>query len=80
LPNGLTKPLLQIDLPHGLDGHDLTGHVTALRQLPLASTCSGTFEVEGIDYQPADGTLRVIVMSPGICVVFDSKTWRLRQQ
>jgi hypothetical protein len=26
-----------------------------------------------------DGTLRVIVMSPGICVVFDSKTWRFRK-
>jgi hypothetical protein len=27
----------------------------------------------------ATGTLRAIVMSPGICVVLDSKSWRLRQ-
>ncbi|MER7283621.1 hypothetical protein ABT369_55295 [Dactylosporangium sp. NPDC000244] len=76
---GITKPLLRIDLARAPDGTDLTGHVTALRQLPLSSACSGSFEVEGIDYQAADGTLRVIVMSPSVCVVFDSKTWRLKQ-
>jgi len=47
--------------------------------LPLTSACSGTFEAEGIDYQQSDGTLRVIVMSPSVCVVFDSKTWRFKQ-
>lgn len=76
---GIAKPLLQVDLARTPDGADVTGHVTALRQLPLSSACSGTFEVEGIDYQPSDGTLRVIVMSPGVCVVFDSKTWRFAQ-
>jgi hypothetical protein len=76
---GLTKPLLQIDLARAPDGAGVTGHVTALRQLPLSSACSGTFEAEGIDYQPADGTLRVIVMSPSVCVVLDSKTWRFHQ-
>jgi hypothetical protein len=77
---GITKPLLQIDLSHPLDGTDVTGRVTALRQLPTVSACTGAFEVEGIDYQPADGTLRVIVMSPGACVVVDSKTWRFVQR
>jgi len=42
-------------------------------------SCSGTFEVEGIDYDRRDGTLRVIVMSPSICVLFDSVTWRLQR-
>jgi hypothetical protein len=76
---GITKPLLRVDLARSPDGSDVDGHVTALRELPLTSACSGSFEVEGIDYQAGDGTLRVIVMSPGVCVLFDSKTWRLRQ-
>ncbi|MCQ9130464.1 MULTISPECIES: hypothetical protein [Streptomyces] len=74
---GITKPLLQIDLsaqPNG--GSDVTGHVTALRQLPLRSSCSGSFEVEGVDYDRRSGTLRVIVVSPGFCVLTDSKTYR----
>ncbi|WP_030926925.1 hypothetical protein [Streptomyces sp. NRRL S-646] len=74
---GMTKPLLQVDLsarPNGTS--DVSGHVTALRQLPLRSSCSGTFEVEGIDYDRRTGTLRVIVVSPGFCVLTDSKTYR----
>lgn len=74
---GLTKPLLQIDLtapPNGTT--DVTGQVTALRQLPLRSGCSGSFEAEGIDYDRRTGTLRVIVVSPGFCVLTDSKTYR----
>ncbi|WLW57524.1 hypothetical protein [Streptomyces sp. YU58] len=74
---GLTKPLLRIDLSAEPNGTaDVTGHVTALRQLPLRSSCSGTFEAEGIDYDRRTGTLRVIVLSPGICVLTDSKTYR----
>ncbi|WP_020126085.1 hypothetical protein [Streptomyces sp. 303MFCol5.2] len=74
---GITKPLLRVDLsaePNGTS--DVTGHVTALRQLPLRSSCSGTFEAEGIDYDRRSGTLRVIVVSPGFCVLTDSKTYR----
>ena len=73
---GITKPLLQIDLsaqPNGAS--DVTGHVTALRQLPLRSSCSGSFEAEGVDYDRRSGTLRVIVVSPGFCVLTDSKTY-----
>ncbi|MFE3035078.1 hypothetical protein ACFXKY_25950 [Streptomyces canus] len=74
---GYTKPLLQIDLSAAPTGSaNVTGHVTALRQLPLRSGCSGTFEVEGIDYDRRTGTLRVIVISPGFCVLTDSKTYR----
>ncbi|MFE7271349.1 hypothetical protein [Streptomyces sp. NPDC057623] len=73
---GVTKPLLQIDLSAEPGATDVTGHVTALRQLPLRSSCSGDFETEGIDYDRRTGTLRVIVVSPGFCVLTDSKTYR----
>ncbi|MEU3340772.1 hypothetical protein ACWCQ1_04125 [Streptomyces sp. NPDC002144] len=77
---GITKPLLQVDLSAAPNGtSDVLGHVTALRQLPLRSGCSGTFEAEGIDYDRRDGTLRVIVVSPGFCVLTDSKTYRFKK-
>ncbi|QTD96467.1 hypothetical protein [Streptomyces cyanogenus] len=74
---GVTKPLLQIDLSAAPNGTaDVSGHVTALRQLPLRSSCSGSFEAEGIDYDRRSGVLRVIVISPGFCVLTDSKTYK----
>ncbi|MEU1462917.1 hypothetical protein ABZ467_19960 [Streptomyces sp. NPDC005727] len=74
---GLTKPLLRIDLSAAPNGTaDVTGRVTALRQLPLRSSCSGGFEAEGIDYDRRTGVLRVIVVSPGFCVLTDSKTYK----
>ncbi|MFG1665742.1 hypothetical protein [Streptomyces sp. Y7] len=73
---GMTKPLLRIDLSAEPGSSDVTGHVTALRQLPLRSSCSGSFETEGIDYDRRTGTLRVIVISPGFCVLTDSKTYK----
>ncbi|MEU7560413.1 hypothetical protein [Streptomyces eurythermus] len=74
---GLTKPLLQVDLSAPPDGTaDVTGHVTAVRQLPLRSSCQGSFEAEGIDYDRRSGVLRVIVVSPGFCVLTDSKTYK----
>ncbi|MDF3148370.1 MULTISPECIES: hypothetical protein [unclassified Streptomyces] len=73
---GMTKPLLRIDLSAEPGASDVTGHVTALRQLPMRSSCSGEFETEGIDYDRRTGTLRVIVISPGFCVLTDSKTYR----
>lgn len=73
---GVTKPLLQVDLAAPVGSSDVVGRVTALGQLPLQSGCSGSFEVEGIDYDERNGTLRVVVMSPSICILFDSKTWR----
>ncbi|MET9444932.1 hypothetical protein [Streptomyces sp. NPDC006610] len=74
---GMTKPLLQIDLSAEPSGAgDVTGHVTALRRLPLRSGCSGAFESEGVDYDRRTGTLRVIVLSPGFCLLTDSKTYR----
>ncbi|NKQ28968.1 hypothetical protein [Streptomyces galbus] len=73
---GMTKPLLQVDLSAQPGSSDATGHVTALRRLPLRSGCSGSLEAEGIDYDRRTGTLRVIVVSPGFCVLTDSKTYR----
>ncbi|GAB2885709.1 hypothetical protein [Streptomyces mayteni] len=74
---GITKPLLGIDLSGPPSGAaDVSGHVTALRQLPLRSGCSGAFETQGVDYDRRTGTLRVIVMSPGFCVLTDSMTYR----
>ncbi|MFF5439057.1 hypothetical protein [Streptomyces achromogenes] len=74
---GLTKPLLQVDLSAPPDGTaDVTGHVTAVRRLPLRSSCQGSFEAEGIDYDRRSGVLRVIVVSPGFCVLTDSKTYK----
>ena len=64
---GDDKPLLQVDLPHALDGGDITGHVTDLGPIPQNSICSGTFEAEGDDYDTATGVLRVEVIQPGIC-------------
>ncbi|MBB4684812.1 hypothetical protein [Amycolatopsis jiangsuensis] len=74
-----TKPLLQVDLDGELSGSDVDGHVTSLGQLPLESSCDGDFETEGIDFDERDGTLRVVVVSPGVCVAVDSKTWRFQQ-
>ena len=63
------KDVLQVDLPHALDGTPVTGHVSTLFQVPRNSICSGTFEAEGIDYDPAAKVLRVEIVSPGVCEV-----------
>jgi hypothetical protein len=76
---GIAKPLLQVDLAAPLSGAPVSASVTALRQIPLQSACSGTFEVEGIDYDGRDATLRILVMSPGACLFVDSRTWRFTQ-
>ncbi|MFE2074484.1 hypothetical protein ACFXAN_16720, partial [Streptomyces misionensis] len=43
---------------------------------PRRPPCQGSFEAEGIDYDRRTGTLRVIVVSPGVCVLTDSKTYK----
>ncbi|MFE9095749.1 hypothetical protein [Streptomyces sp. NPDC007264] len=63
------RPLLQVDLPHPLDGGPVTGRVTSLFALPQRSVCTGTFETEGVDYDAAGGTLRVEVVQPGVCQI-----------
>lgn len=63
------RPLLQVDLPHQLDGRPVTGRVTSLFALPQRSACTGGFEAEGVDYDATDGTLRAQVIPPGVCAV-----------
>jgi hypothetical protein len=59
--------LLEVTLPAPLAGAAVIAEVTSLGQLPRHSSCRGTFEVEGIDYQTATGLLRVEVVPPGPC-------------
>lgn len=62
------KPLLEVTLSSALRGGSVTGHVTDLGAIPQQSTCSGTFEAEGVDYDVATGVLRVEVIQPGSCI------------
>jgi hypothetical protein len=57
--------LLQIDLARPLTGHDVTAKVREIGQVPLVSTCTGTFTPEGVDYDA--GVLRVEVVPPSPC-------------
>jgi hypothetical protein len=63
------KPLLEVVLPHRLDGTTLTGHVVDLGSIPEVSTCTGSFEAEGDDYDVATRTLRVAIIQPGSCIL-----------
>ena len=63
------KPLLEVVLPHALDGTSVKGHVVDLGSVPEESTCPGTFESEGDDYDVATGTLRVEIIQPGSCIL-----------
>ncbi len=74
-----SRPLLQVDLEHALDGRPVTGAVTSLFGVPQKSVCSGTFEAEGVDYDPGSGTLRAEVIAPGVCAVATT-VYAYRQQ
>jgi hypothetical protein len=63
------KPLLEVVLPHALQGTTITGHVIDLGSIPQKSTCTGTFEAEGVDYAAASATLRVEIIQPGSCIL-----------
>ncbi len=63
------KPLVEVVLPQALRGETVTGHVVDLGSIPQQSTCSGTFEAEGVDYAVATGTLRVEIIQPGSCIL-----------
>jgi hypothetical protein len=66
------KPLLEIDLPRSLNGTSVKGHVKDLGPIPQESTCSGTFEAEGVDFDAATAILRVEVIAPGSCILTTS--------
>jgi hypothetical protein len=59
--------LLEVRLPHALNGSATTATVTSLGRLPEQSICPGTFEPEGIDYEATSGELRVEVNPPAPC-------------
>jgi hypothetical protein len=63
------KDVLQVDLPHALDGTPVTGRVSTLFQVPQKSVCSGTYETEGVDYDSSAKLLRVEIVPPGVCEV-----------
>jgi hypothetical protein len=63
------KPLLEVLLPHPLEGTTLTAHVIDLGSIPQKSTCPGPFEAEGVDYAVASGILRVEIIQPGSCIL-----------
>ena len=63
------KPLLEIDLPTSLHGTSVKGHVVDLGAIPQESSCSGTFEAEGVDFDASTGILRVEVIQPGSCIL-----------
>ncbi|MFI7319699.1 hypothetical protein [Streptomyces venezuelae] len=63
------RPVLQVDLERPLDGKPVTGRVVSLFAVPQRSICSGSFETEGVDYDPARRILRVEVVPPAPCLV-----------
>ncbi len=76
----VARQLLQVDLDRPLDGREVTGHVTCLGALPLQSHCSGTFEVEGLDYDRASGHLRVVIIPPTPCKWAAVTVYRYRHE
>jgi hypothetical protein len=63
------KPLLEVTLPGPLRGANVKAHVVDLGSIPQTSTCSGTFEAEGVDFDTSTGTLRVEIIQPGSCIL-----------
>ena len=63
------KPLVEVDLPTALHGSSVKGHVVDLGSIPQESSCSGTFEAEGVDFDTSSDILRVEVIQPGNCIL-----------
>jgi hypothetical protein len=63
------KPLVEVDLPTALHGSSVKGHVVDLGSIPQESTCSGTFEAEGVDFDHSADILRVEIIQPGSCIL-----------
>jgi len=62
-------PLLEVTLSAPLNGSTVTGTVTDLGSIPESSSCSGTYEPEGVDYDVATGVFRVEMVPPGVCEI-----------
>jgi hypothetical protein len=65
----VAKPLVEIDLPSALRGRSVKGHVVDLGSIPQVSSCSGTFEAEGVDFDTSAHLLRVEIIQPGSCIL-----------
>jgi hypothetical protein len=63
------KPLLEVDLLTSVHDANVKGHVVDLGSIPQRSGCSGTFEVEGVDFDATTGILRVEIIQPGACIL-----------
>jgi hypothetical protein len=63
------KPLLEVDLLTSIHGANVKGHVVDLGSIPQKSSCSGTFEAEGVDFDRSTGILRVEIIQPGSCIL-----------
>ena len=63
------KPLLEVRLAHALGSRPVHGHVIDLGSIPQKSSCTGTFEAEGVDYDVTTGILRVEIIQPGSCIL-----------
>jgi hypothetical protein len=62
-------PLLEVHLAHRLGAGSVGGRVTDLGSIPHTSSCQGTYEPEGVDFDPATGVLRVEIIQPGSCIL-----------
>ena len=47
----------------------MKGRVVDLGDIPQESSCSGTFEAEGVDFDTSTDILRVEVIQPGSCIL-----------
>jgi hypothetical protein len=58
-----------VELHRALRGTSVAAHVVDLGSIPQRSSCTGTFEAEGVDYDVATGVLRVEIIQPASCVI-----------
>ena len=63
------KPLVEVVLSSALHGSTVKGHVVDLGPIPQVSSCAGTFEAEGLDFDAATGVLRLEIIQPGSCIL-----------
>ena len=63
------KPLVEVELPTALHGGSVKGHVVDLGSIPQESSCSGTFEAEGVDFDISADILRVEIIQPSSCIL-----------
>ena len=62
--DGTTKQILQVNLQAPLGGTTDTASVVPLAYIPQKSSCTGTFEAEGIDYYNSQVRVEIIPPSP----------------